>query len=107
MSSQLHRRRLELEDMGEVTVAKFTDRKILEEQTIQVIGEQLFRVVDELGRKKLLLNFGNVQYLSSTRIDADSWWASFKQTPGEDAEKNSTAVAAGVRTAAHPARKNE
>jgi anti-sigma B factor antagonist len=68
MSSQPRRRRLEVEDIGDVTVVNFTDRKILDEQNIQVIGEQLFSLVDELGRRKVLLNFGNVEYLSSAAL---------------------------------------
>jgi anti-sigma B factor antagonist len=68
MSSQPRRKRLEVEDIGEVTVVNFTDKKILDEQNIQIIGDQLFSLVDELGRKKLLLNFGNVEYLSSAAL---------------------------------------
>jgi anti-sigma B factor antagonist len=68
MTSQPRRRRLEVEDIGDVTVVNFTDRKILDEQNIQVIGEQLFSLVDEAGRKKILLNFGNVEYLSSAAL---------------------------------------
>jgi anti-sigma B factor antagonist len=68
MSAQPRRQRLEVEDIGDVTVVNFTDKKILDEQNIQVIGEQLFRLVDELGRTKLLLNFGNVEYLSSAAL---------------------------------------
>ena len=69
MSSQPpRRRRLEVEDIGDVTVVNFTDRKILDEQNIQVIGEQLFSLVDEAGRRKILLNFGNVEYLSSAAL---------------------------------------
>src|SRR5438477_12328463 len=41
MSSQPRRRRLEVEDIGDVSVVNFTDRKILDEQNIQAIGEQL------------------------------------------------------------------
>src|SRR5467141_1058261 len=67
-SSQPRRRRLEVEDIGDVTVVNFTDKKILDEQNIQVIGEQLFSLVDEAGRRKLLLNFGNVEYLSSAAL---------------------------------------
>jgi anti-sigma B factor antagonist len=51
--------------VGDVTVVNFLDKRILDEQSVQAIGEQLFSLVDELGRKKLLLNFGNVEYLSS------------------------------------------
>jgi anti-sigma B factor antagonist len=68
MSSQPRRRRLEVEDIGDVTVVNFTDKKILDEQNIQIIGEQLFSLVDELGRRKLLLNFSNVEYLSSAAL---------------------------------------
>jgi anti-sigma B factor antagonist len=62
------RRRLEVEDIGDVTVVNFVDRKILDEQNIQIIGEQLFGLVDEVGRRKLLLNFSNVEYLSSAAL---------------------------------------
>jgi len=68
MSSQPRRRRLEVEDIGDVTVVNFIDRKILDEQNIQIIGEQLFGLVDESGRRKLLLNFSNVEYLSSAAL---------------------------------------
>ena len=68
MSTQPRRRRLEVEDIGDVTVINFVDRKILDEQNIQVIGEQLFGLVDQDGRRKLLLNFGNVEYLSSAAL---------------------------------------
>jgi anti-sigma B factor antagonist len=68
MASQPRRRRLEVEDIGDITVVNFTDRKILDEQNIQLIGEQLFSLVDESGRKKILLNFGNVEYLSSAAL---------------------------------------
>ena len=68
MSSQPKRRRLEVEDYGEITVVNFIDKKILDEQNIQKIGEDLFSLVDELGRKKVLLNFSNVEYLSSAAL---------------------------------------
>lgn len=68
MSSQPRRRRLEVEDIGDVCVVNFTDRKILDEQNIQAIGEQLFSLVDEHQRKKILLNFSNVEYLSSAAL---------------------------------------
>jgi anti-sigma B factor antagonist len=57
--------RLEVEEVGDVTVASFVDRVINDEQQIQVMGEQLFSLVDEQGRRKVLLNFGNVEYFSS------------------------------------------
>ncbi len=68
MSAQPRRQRLEVEDIGDVTVVNFTDKKILDEQNIQIIGDNLFKLVDELGRKNILLNFSNVEYLSSAAL---------------------------------------
>ena len=68
MSSPARRRRLELEPIGDVTVVNFVDRKILDDQNIQIIGEQLFSLVDEQGLRKILLNFSNVEYLSSAAL---------------------------------------
>ena len=68
MSSQPRRSRLEVEHIGDVAVVNFKDKKILDEQAIQTIGEQLFNLVDTDGCKKLLLNFQNVEYLSSAAL---------------------------------------
>ena len=68
MSQPPRRRRLEVEDIGDVTVVNFVDRRILDEQNIQIIGDQLFSLVDTEGLRKLLLNFGNVEYLSSAAL---------------------------------------
>jgi anti-sigma B factor antagonist len=68
MSSQPRRRQLEIQEIGDVTVVAFTDRKILDEQNIQNIGEQLYSLVDDAGRKKIVLNFGKVEYLSSAAL---------------------------------------
>jgi len=61
-------RRLEVEDSGDISVVNFVDKKILDEQNIQMIGDDLFRLVDELGRRKIILNFGNVEFLSSAAL---------------------------------------
>ena len=61
-------RRLDLEDVGDVTVAKFIDKKILDESNIQVIGNQMFSLVEDDGRRKVLLDFSNVEYLSSAAL---------------------------------------
>jgi anti-sigma B factor antagonist len=69
MSSQpARRRRLEVEDIGDIAVVNFVDKKILDEQNIQMIGDDLFRLVDELGRRKILLNFSNVEFMSSAAL---------------------------------------
>ena len=68
MTTQPRRRRLDLEEIGDVTVVSFVDKKILDEQNIQIIGEQLFDLVDNQAKKKILLNFGNVEFLSSAAL---------------------------------------
>lgn len=68
MTSQPRKRRLEVEDHGDIAVVTFIDNKIIDEQNINAIGEDLFRLVDELGRKKILLNFSKVEFLSSAAL---------------------------------------
>ena len=62
------RRRIDIEEVGDVTVAKFVDKKILDEANIQTIGSQLFALVDEDGRRKIVLDFSQVEYLSSAAL---------------------------------------
>lgn len=61
-------RRLDIEDAGDVTIARFVDKKILDENNIQIIGNQLFGLIEEDGRKKIVLDFSNVEYLSSAAL---------------------------------------
>ncbi|HEY8503183.1 MAG TPA: STAS domain-containing protein [Gemmataceae bacterium] len=68
MNNPPRRRRLEVEDVDGIAVVHFVDKKILDEQNIQMIGDELFRLVDELGRTKVLLNFSNVEFLSSAAL---------------------------------------
>ena len=56
-------RRLDIEESGDVTIAKFVDKKILDEGNIQIIGNQLFSLVEDEGRSKIILDFSNVEYL--------------------------------------------
>lgn len=66
--TQGRRQRIVVAEVGDVTVAQFVDKKILDEQNIQMIGDDLFRLVDELGRRKVLLNFSNVEFMSSAAL---------------------------------------
>lgn len=61
-------RRLDIEEVGDVTIARFTDKKILDEGFIQLIGNQLFGLVEDEGRRKIILDFSNVEYLSSAAL---------------------------------------
>jgi anti-sigma B factor antagonist len=60
--------RLRVEQVGDVSVVHFLDKRILDEPTIQAIAEQLFGLVDQDGRRKLLLNFTSVEYMSSAAL---------------------------------------
>ena len=62
------KQRLTLEQVGDVTVVGFVDKRILDEQNIQIISDQLFSLVDDQRRRKLLLNFDNVEYMSSAAL---------------------------------------
>jgi anti-sigma B factor antagonist len=62
------RHRLEVKDVEDVTTVRFTDRKLADLPTIEVIGQQLFTLVDDQRRSNLLLNFAGVEYLSSAAL---------------------------------------
>jgi anti-sigma B factor antagonist len=62
------RQHLRVEYIGDMTLVHFNDKKILDKPNIQEIGEQLFRLVENLERKKLVLDFGKVEYLSSAAL---------------------------------------
>ena len=66
--SQASRRHLRLESIDGVTVVSFVDTKIVTEENIQEVGDQLYSLVEDEGHRQLLLNFGNVQYLSSAAL---------------------------------------
>ncbi|HJT33591.1 MAG TPA: STAS domain-containing protein [Pirellulales bacterium] len=61
-------RRLEVSEMGDVTVVRFVDRKILDEASIQELGNELFQLVEQEQRGKLVLNFSKVDFLSSAAL---------------------------------------
>lgn len=59
---------LAVSQRNDVQVVEFSDRKILEELSIREIEDQLFELVKGEGRVKLLLNFKNVEHLSSAAL---------------------------------------
>lgn len=62
-------RRVEVSEVGDVTVVRFVDRKILDAANILELGEELFSLVETQGCKKLLLSFANVEFLSSAALN--------------------------------------
>jgi anti-sigma B factor antagonist len=61
-------RRVEIREVGDVTVVRFRDHKIIEDISIQELGQELFQLVEKDQRKKLLLNFTGVDFLSSAAL---------------------------------------
>ena len=51
-----------------VSVVEFSDRKILEELSIREIEDELFALVGATPEIKLLLDFSNVEHLSSAAL---------------------------------------
>jgi anti-sigma B factor antagonist len=61
-------RHLEVTEVGDVTVVRLTDRKVVDETNIQELGRELFALVEEENRKNLVLNFSAVGFLSSSAL---------------------------------------
>jgi anti-sigma B factor antagonist len=60
--------RLAVAEVGDVTVVRFRDQKILDDLNIQELGRELTRLVEVENRRRLLLNFSAVEFLSSAAL---------------------------------------
>jgi anti-anti-sigma factor len=56
------------EQVGEVTVVRFVHARILEDEVVEAVREQLFGLVDREGRRLFVLNFGHVTSLASRML---------------------------------------
>ncbi len=61
-------RRLEVNEVGDVTVVHFRDQKIIEDLGIQELGQELFQLVEVANCRKMVLNFSAVDFLSSAAL---------------------------------------
>jgi len=50
---------------GNATIMRFTDEKILEEKDIKALQESITSIIEQAERINLILDFGNVRFLSS------------------------------------------
>ena len=64
MSEHAH---IHVEDQGGVTIVEFEDKKIIDELIIQELGRELLDLVNQ-GHLKIVLNFENVEFLSSAAL---------------------------------------
>ncbi|RLS28551.1 MAG: anti-sigma factor antagonist [Planctomycetota bacterium] len=60
--------RIDVSKIGDVTIVRFNDRKILDEVSIQQLGAELFALVEMDNRKSILLNFDGVEFVSSAAL---------------------------------------
>ncbi len=61
-------RRIEVSESASVSVVRFKDQKIIDPEAIQELGQELFDLVEKDNRQKLVLNFSNVEFLSSAAL---------------------------------------
>jgi len=57
-----------IHDMKDVTIVNFQESSILDTARIEKIGEDLYELVDIKNRRKLVLDFTKVQFLSSSAL---------------------------------------
>lgn len=60
--------KINLDTMNDVAVVTFNEPRLTETDVINSLGQQLYGLVEDAGYKKVLLNFSNVQFMSSTMI---------------------------------------
>ena len=60
--------RLVVNEIDGVTKVEFVDRNILEESSIQQIGDEIGSLIDSQAEPKILLCFENVEHLSSAAL---------------------------------------
>jgi anti-sigma B factor antagonist len=59
---------LRVEIITGITLVSIVDGDLLSEGVIQEVGDQLFRLVKEMGETKLVLCFRDVKYMSSAMV---------------------------------------
>lgn len=61
-------RKIDIEEVSGVTIARFLEKKILDEANIDALGREMFALVEEDGRRSIVLDFSLVEYLSSAAL---------------------------------------
>ena len=58
--------RISVDYVDKATIVGFVDEKILEEQDIAALQDTIMSIIDQSENLKLVLDFGNVRFLSSS-----------------------------------------
>jgi anti-sigma B factor antagonist len=65
----MHRlKRLDIGEVGEVTIVRFRDRRLTESRGIEEVARELFHLVETEDRKKLVVSLASVDCLSSAAL---------------------------------------
>jgi len=57
-----------IQKMWDVTLVTLQEPRLLDSKQLENLGKELYRLVDELDRKKLVVDFTKVQFLASAAI---------------------------------------
>jgi anti-anti-sigma factor len=68
MQSQPRQPLLEVEMVADVAVVRFTHRSLLRAELIEALGEQLTGLVEGSGCHKFVLNFANVESMTTAMV---------------------------------------
>jgi anti-sigma B factor antagonist len=60
--------RLEVQEVGDVSVARFRDPRVTNPMEIEELGRELYQVLEYKNCSKLVLDFSAVEFLSSATI---------------------------------------
>ncbi len=60
--------RLFIHPVRDVTVVNLADASILDAQQVQQIGDELYDLVDKQARRKIIIDFSKVRFLSSSAL---------------------------------------
>jgi len=59
---------LEIQDIGDVTVVRFLDSRIMNPLEIEELGRQIYQVLEYRNCAKLIIDFSSVEFISSAMI---------------------------------------
>lgn len=66
--TEAHPISLHLETVDDITIVTFLDPNIITEEEIQGVAQQLYSLVKDYGRRRLILNFAEVRRFSSVML---------------------------------------
>ena len=58
----------EIHEAQDIRTVHLMDRSVLDDENISMIGDDLFRLVNERGQKNVILDFSRVEFLDSTAL---------------------------------------